>query len=83
MPDTPPNPVDGPDNKEKNVWRQIGRYSNLGMVLPASVIAGLVIGALLDRWLKTSWIYLAGVLVGCVVGFIELIRGAVRASKES
>ena len=81
MPDAPPNP-NGPNNKDKNVWREIGRYSNLGMILPASVIAGLVIGTLLDRWLKTSWITLTGILLGCVVGFVELIRGAVRAGKE-
>ena len=83
MPDTPPNPVDGPNNKDKNVWRQIGRYSNLGMILPASVLVGLLIGAALDRWLKTSWITLVGLLLGCVVGFVELIRGAMRAGKES
>jgi F0F1-type ATP synthase assembly protein I len=53
------------------------------MILPASVIAGLVIGHLLDRWLKTSWITLVGLLLGCVVGFVELIRGAMRAGKES
>jgi F0F1-type ATP synthase assembly protein I len=83
MPDAPPNPVNGQNNKDKNIWQQIGRYSNLGMILPASVIAGIVIGALLDRWLKTKWITLAGLLLGCVVGFIELIRGAMRAGKES
>ena len=53
------------------------------MILPASVIVGLLIGAALDRWLKTSWITLVGLLVGCVVGFVELIRGAMRAGKES
>src|SRR5262249_38360751 len=83
MPDPTRNPGQGTNNREKNVWRQIGRYSNLGMILPASGLAGLVIGALLDRWLKTSWITLVGLLLGCVVGFIELIRGAMRAGKES
>jgi F0F1-type ATP synthase assembly protein I len=31
---------------------------------------------LLDRWLHTSWLYLAGLLVGIVAGFIEVIRVA-------
>jgi len=83
MPDDSPKKTSESNNKEENVWRQIGRYSNLAMVLPAAVIAGLVIGTLLDRWLKTSWITMAGLLFGCVVGFVELIRGAVRAGKES
>ena len=78
MPDAPQ-----PDDPNKNVWRQIGRYSNLGMILPAAVIVGLLIGAALDHWLKTSWITLVGLLVGCVAGFTELIRGVIRASKET
>jgi len=78
MPDAPQ-----PDNPNKNVWRQIGRYSNLSMILPAAVIVGLLIGAALDHWFKTSWITLVGLLVGCVAGFTELIRGVIRASKET
>jgi len=83
MADVPPDKTSESNHKDKNVWRQIGRYSNLGMILPASVIVGLLIGAALDRWLKTSWITLVGLLLGCVVGFVELIRGAMRAGKES
>jgi F0F1-type ATP synthase assembly protein I len=78
----PPTSPQKPD-REENVWRQIGRYSHLGMVLPASVVAGLILGAALDRWLKTKWLTVAGLLVGCVAGFVELIRGIVRSSKES
>jgi F0F1-type ATP synthase assembly protein I len=78
MPELPPEKRD----REENIWRQIGRYSNLGFVLPAAVVVGLVIGHMLDRWLNTSWITLAGLLVGCVAGFIELIRGVIRAGKD-
>lgn len=80
MPDSPPensNPKDG------NIWQLIGRYSHLAFVLPAAIIAGLVIGHLLDRWLGTSWITLAGLFVGCIAGFAELIRGIIQSSKES
>jgi len=78
-----PVPPPEKDNREENIWRQIGRYSNLGFILPAAVVVGYLIGAALDHWLKTSWITTAGVLAGCVAGFVELIRSAVRASKES
>lgn len=71
------------NSPEKNLWVQIGRYSHLALVLPASIVVGLAIGAALDRWLKTSWITLAGLLFGCVAGFTELIRGIIRASKET
>jgi F0F1-type ATP synthase assembly protein I len=78
MPDLPPE-----KESKDNPWRQFGRFSNLGFVLPAAVILGLVIGAGLDHWLKTSWITLVGLLVGCVAGFTELIRGAVKAGKDT
>ena len=79
MPELPPEKRD----REENIWRQIGRYSNLGFVLPAAVVVGLVIGHMLDRWLNTSWMTLAGLLVGCVAGFIELIRGVIKAGKDT
>jgi len=79
MPDQRPE-----ENKpEQNIWRQIGRYSHLGFVLPASIVVGLAIGAALDHWLKTTWWTLVGLLVGCVAGFFELIRVILQASKES
>ena len=68
---------------EKNLWLQIGRYSHLALALPASVVAGLTIGAGLDHWLKTKWITMVGLLLGCVAGFVELIRGIIRSSKET
>ena len=80
MPDSPP---ENTDPKEGNIWRQIGRYSSLAFVLPAGIVAGLIIGHLLDRWLKTSWITLAGLFVGCIAGFAQLIRGIIQSSKES
>jgi ATP synthase protein I len=74
-----------PENRkgDENIWRQIGRYSHLGLVLPASTVVGLLIGAALDRWLGTKWITLAGLLFGAIAGFVELIRAILRASKES
>ncbi|HLK07771.1 MAG TPA: AtpZ/AtpI family protein [Candidatus Angelobacter sp.] len=80
MPDLPP---ENTDPKEGNIWRQIGRYSSLGFVLPAGIIAGLIIGHMLDRWLNTTWITLAGLFVGCIAGFAQLIRGIIQSSKES
>jgi F0F1-type ATP synthase assembly protein I len=80
MPESPP---ENNNRKEENLWRLIARYSNLAFVLPAAIIAGLVIWHLLDRWLKTSWITLAGLFVGCIAGFAELIRGIIQSSKDS
>ncbi len=78
-----PEPPADENKKEQNIWQLIGRYSHLAFVLPAAIIVGLLIGHLLDRWLKTSWITLAGLFVGCIAGFAELIRGIIQSSKES
>jgi F0F1-type ATP synthase assembly protein I len=78
MPDLPPQ-----KKPEENIWRQVGKYSHLAFVLPASIVVGIVIGEALDHWFKTRWMTLAGLLLGCVAGFWELIRTIVRASKES
>ncbi len=53
---------------------QIARYSEIGFILPAAVLIGLIFGLLLDKWLHTKWLYLAGLIFGAVVGFIQLIR---------
>jgi len=78
-----PEPPQEKKEIEQSTWRQIARYSNLGFVLPSAVVAGLLVGYALDHWLKTSWITLVGLLVGCVAGFAELIRGMVKAGKDT
>jgi len=79
----PDSPQEDKSTREQNIWQLIGRYSHLAFVLPAAIIAGLIIGHLLDRWLGTSWITLTGLFVGCVAGFAELIRGIIQSSKDS
>jgi ATP synthase protein I len=66
--------------QEKNFWLQLARYSQLAFVFPAALVAGWLVGALLDRWLHTTWLYMAGILLGIAAGFIELIRTVMRDS---
>lgn len=60
--------------QNKNTWVQLARYSQLALVLPAATFIGWLIGAALDKWLHTTWLYLAGLILGIVAGFVELIR---------
>ena len=69
-----------PGNK-RNFWLQVGRYSQLAFALPAATVVGWLLGSVLDRWLHTSWLYLAGLLLGIAAGFIELIRTVMRDTK--
>jgi F0F1-type ATP synthase assembly protein I len=68
--------------KPKNLWKQYGEYSQIALILPASIVAGLILGAALDKWLHTGWITLAGLLLGAVAGFYQLARWLMRASKD-
>jgi ATP synthase protein I len=52
----------------------MAQYSQLAFIFPAATFAGWLIGVALDRWLHTTWLYLAGLIVGIIAGFVELIR---------
>ena len=75
-----PSPEDDPGDR-KSTWVQLANYSQLAFIFPAATIAGWLIGAGLDRWLHTNWLYLVGLILGIVAGFVELIRTAMADSK--
>jgi ATP synthase protein I len=60
--------------KKPNPFVQIAKYSELAVIFPAATVAGWLIGAGLDRWLHTHWLYLVGLLLGIIAGFVQLIR---------
>jgi len=66
---------------KKNFWVQAARYSQLAFIFPAALVVGWLVGAALDRWLHTTWLYLAGILLGIAAGFFELIRTVLRDTK--
>lgn len=85
MPDPPipDRPISGDDGRDpkKNPWVQVGRYSQLALMLPAGTVGGWLLGSALDRWLQTSWISVVGLLLGIAAGMIELIRTLMRDTK--
>jgi F0F1-type ATP synthase assembly protein I len=68
-----PEDRESPQQK-KSLLVQLANYSQLAFIFPAATVVGWLIGAALDRWLHTTWLYLAGLLLGIVAGFVELIR---------
>ena len=68
------------DGNGKNTWGQMANYAQLGMVFPAATVIGWLIGVALDRWLHTHWLYLVGLILGIVAGFVELIRTVMKNS---
>jgi len=67
--------------QKRSFWLQVARYSQLAFTLPAATVVGWLIGAALDHWLHTTWLYLAGLFLGIAAGFVELIR-AVSSGSE-
>jgi len=63
----------GPSNK-KNLLVQMATYSQIAFIFPAATVVGWLIGVALDRWLHTTWLYIVGLIVGIIAGFVELIR---------
>jgi ATP synthase protein I len=69
-----------PDNQPKSdnaavVW---ARYSEIAFIIPAAVVAGLLMGKLADYLLHTRWLFLVGIIIGAVAGFIQMIRMVMR-----
>ena len=69
-----------PDKKPPLV--SLARYSEIGFIIPAAILVGLLLGKLLDYWLHTKWLYMVGLLLGAVLGFTQMIRMAVASSKD-
>jgi F0F1-type ATP synthase assembly protein I len=50
------------------------RLTQIAFILPAAVFVGWIAGAGLDKWLHQHWIYLLGLLLGAVAGFVQVFR---------
>ncbi len=78
-----PEPQDPkPSKPEDNPAHAWAKYSHIALILPSSVVAGILLGALADRWFHKDWLLLPGVILGAIAGFIQLTRTLVKASKE-
>ena len=69
------------DSPKRGFLLQMAKYSQLAFVLPAATAIGWLVGAGLDRWLHTTWLYLVGLILGIVAGFVDLIRTVMADSK--
>lgn len=78
------SPHDDDPPAQKSMWVQLANYSQLAFIFPAATVAGWLIGLALDHWLHTTWLYLVGLILGIVAGFVELIRTVTSSdSKDS
>lgn len=69
------------DDDKEDINRKTGMAYAAAFSLFSAVVAGLIIGWLLDRWLGTKpWLLVTGIILGAVAGFYEFIRSAAKIS---
>jgi len=59
---------------EAETTRRSGAAYAAGLAIFFSVLSFMGLGYVLDRWLGTNWLMIAGIILGSVVGFYEFIR---------
>jgi ATP synthase protein I len=73
--------TDKQDRRE--LFRELGRYSALGLEMALSVVIGLAIGYYLDKWLGTGpWLTVVWIALGFAAGVRSLYRAAVQSEKD-
>ena len=69
------------DDDQQEINRKSGLAYAAAFSLFAAVVAGLILGWLLDRWLGTRpWLLLTGIVVGSAAGLYEFIRSSSKLS---
>jgi ATP synthase protein I len=81
MTDQNPNPASKKRSASLDTIVKAERLTQIAVVLPAAVVIGWGLGALLDKWLHQNWIYIVGVVFGAIAGLVEAIRQAFRADQ--
>src|ERR1019366_7830493 len=60
----------------------VGEYTSLAFMLPASAVIGYFLGSLLDKEFETTWIRMAGGILGSAAGLVQLIRQLMRDTRD-
>jgi F0F1-type ATP synthase assembly protein I len=70
-----------PENHKSLIW--LSKYLSLAFTLPASVLAGYILGALADHWLNLPILRAVGILLGMAGGLVQILRELSRDERRS
>jgi F0F1-type ATP synthase assembly protein I len=63
-----------PEGDAQETTRRSGIAYAAGLTIFFAVLSFMGLGWVLDRWLGTSWLMVAGIILGAAVGLYEFIR---------
>lgn len=69
------------DGQERETTRSSGIAYAAGLSIFFSVLTCMGLGWVLDRYLGTGWLMIAGILLGAAIGFYQFIRIMSRLNK--
>jgi F0F1-type ATP synthase assembly protein I len=69
--------------RKKTFAALAAEYTSLAFLLPASTLAGYVIGYLLDKAFGTKWLYIPFLILGSVAGFVQFIRQIMKDADDN
>ena len=79
MPEIPPSS----QRPRRGKFQKLAELSSLGLVLPSSIVVGLVMGYFLDKIFGTGhWLLGVFTLLGIGSGFLTLFRGLKRIEND-
>ena len=67
-------------SEKPHLW--LGKYLTLALTLPASLVAGFILGKFAEHWLHLAILPVAGILVGMAGGIIQILRELARDDKR-
>lgn len=68
-------PAEGAEpESQAEATRRSGLAYAAGITLFVTVVSFMGLGWLLDRWLQTGWLLVAGIIIGAIAGFTQFIR---------
>jgi ATP synthase protein I len=77
------NPDDNKEEpSEKKSWVRAESIVQIGVMMPLALVVGYFLGSFLDEKFHTTWMKMAGLLIGIAAGFVQLIRVASAEGKK-
>jgi len=61
----------------------LAKYLSLALTLPASVMAGYILGTFADNWLHFPLLRVIGIVLGMCAGLIQIVRELSRETKPN